>query len=457
MINTSHSEDEAFFDVNSDLTPVNRLREKKTKVPDAVMKHREASDIPIDQPMLDGSVNDESLFDVACMSSTKLSEGKPDRNKDVSSRSIHRAMPFSAVFFTQPSDPASYKTNAHTTVAEVFPVANSTSNVVQLREQARSEADNHEWVLLDSNTKGQGEEHMHALKKEHNDRFQEEPSPVVNIIASAENDKIVLQNAPHSAAPHNDQVRPFYGMADTQLMPPYATQPESNKVLSPSPNGEEKQTMKSRIVPSIETSSFQASVVEGETSSDECIVVLIGRIDHEQVRELENFLNRVIQKSTTSLFCDIAGLTSINSSGWGLLVAEMQRLRKRGGNLFLCGLQGTVEHSFKVLELDKLFLTFRTVSEAMRCSSPDQMNIRPFPKTNFQEEPAVDNFGYLTLEEKIQHIVAEDPLLGANGIRKALRSDTYGNTKISGWKLMSLLRSMGLGTKEERYRFFRSS
>jgi anti-anti-sigma factor len=227
--------------------------------------------------------------------------------------------------------------------------------------------------------------------------------------------------------------------------------------LTSTSNPEEKQVMKSRIIPSIETASFQASVVEGETSSDECIVVLIGRIDHEQVRELENFLNRVIQKETTNLFCDIAGLTSINSSGWGLLVAEMQRLRKRGGSLFLCGLQGTVEQSFKVLELDKLFLTFRTVSEAMRYSSLDQEKIRQFPKPKIREDSPADNFSYLSLEEKIQRIVAADPMLSTSGICKVLRSDAYGKTQVSGWKLMSKLREMSLGTKEERYRFFRSS
>jgi hypothetical protein len=120
-------------------------------------------------------------------------------------------------------------------------------------------------------------------------------------------------------------------------------------------------------------------------------------------------------------------------------------------------LQGEVERSFKILDLDKLFLTARTVSEAMRIATPESGNLRPFPKVKDEEAKSFNDAEYLSLDEKIHHILGENPSIGIGGIRKLLKSESYGKTKISSWKLVSKLRSMNLGSKEERYRFFRSS
>ena len=213
----------------------------------------------------------------------------------------------------------------------------------------------------------------------------------------------------------------------------------------------------SKFVPSITTPSFQATVLEGETSPEETIVILTGAIEHEQVLPLDNFLNSVVQKNTKRLFCDVGGLLSINSSGWGILISQMQRLRKRGGDLFLCSLQGEVELSFKILELDKLFLPFRNVSEALKKAASELGNIRPFPILKGLDGQPDEGLSNLSLEEKIHRIIVQDPSLGATGIHKLLKTKAYGTTPISLWKLISTLNSMALGSKEQRYRYFRSS
>jgi anti-anti-sigma factor len=453
MSHAAFIDDDAFFEVASPPIPHNKPIESMEIARNKDVIPPEA-DIPIDQPLGEDTLVEHAIFEVTPVRATTF----PDlKNKEYAKQKTEHTKRIPAIYFPYGAELKEQEFEPiKTDVSQVIPIAESTFQVVQLKAQARSQAENHEWVLLDSNIKNQGDNTMHALKKEHDDRFQEDTSPVINIVRSDDIEKTSLKNDSPGIAVNNDIIHPYLESTGFNPAPESAARQEKID-LSSSSKSEEKQTMKSRIVPSIETASFQASVVEGETSSEERIVVLIGRIDHEQVRELENFLNRVIQKETINLFCDIAGLTSINSSGWGLLVAEMQRLRKRGGSLFLCGLQGTVEQSFKVLELDKLFMTFRTVSEAMRSSSAAQENIRPFPTTKIQNESSADNLSCLSLEEKIQHIIADDPLLGTSGIRKALNDEKFGKIKIGSIKLMSKLRSMGLGTQEERYRFFRSS
>ncbi len=62
----------------------------------------------------------------------------------------------------------------------------------------------------------------------------------------------------------------------------------------------------------------------------------------------------------------------------------------------------------------------------------------------------------LPIQEKIKKVVAQNPLVGLFGIRKILRHEQFGNTKIGIFKLYRLLKEMDLNTKEKRYRFYRS-
>ncbi len=62
----------------------------------------------------------------------------------------------------------------------------------------------------------------------------------------------------------------------------------------------------------------------------------------------------------------------------------------------------------------------------------------------------------LPLPEKVKRVVAQNPLIGIFGIRKILRHEHFGNTKIGIFKLYKLLRDLDLDTKAKRYRFYRS-
>jgi len=62
----------------------------------------------------------------------------------------------------------------------------------------------------------------------------------------------------------------------------------------------------------------------------------------------------------------------------------------------------------------------------------------------------------LPLPEKIKKVVAQNPLIGLFGIRKVLRHEHFGRTKVGIFKLYRLLKELDLDTKEKRYRFYRS-
>ncbi len=62
----------------------------------------------------------------------------------------------------------------------------------------------------------------------------------------------------------------------------------------------------------------------------------------------------------------------------------------------------------------------------------------------------------LPLPEKVKRVIAQNPLIGIWGIRKILRHEHFGNTKVGIFKLYKLLRELDLDTKAKRYRFYRS-
>lgn len=401
MFQFTGNDDEAFFEVAAPLTYSSMEREESERKKKATIESAEQSDIPIDQPMPDEGVDALTLVNVS---------------------------------------------------APILPVGNSVKNVVQLNEESKAEATCHEEVPIDSTNAGGGGT-MHALKKEQAEEgLQNSAVPHVNIVRP---DCETTQQPDDLSVVTGNNIgdQPYSEMAPQTTKFPSFSPIETKENASAAGSEVVKRETKPKFIPSITTPVFQATVLEGGTSPEEAIVILTGAIEHEQVLPLDSFLNSVVQKNTKHLFCDVGGLLSINSSGWGILVSQMQRLRKRGGELSLCSLQGEVERSFKILDLDKLFPTFRTVSEAMRKTVSEPGNIRQFPQIKGQPGQSPE----LSLEDKIHRIAAQDPSLGITGIHKLLKSEAYGKTQISLWKLISTLNSMGLGSKEQRYRYFRSS
>gem|GEM_PF-2179805 len=208
----------------------------------------------------------------------------------------------------------------------------------------------------------------------------------------------------------------------------------------------------------VHTDGFKASIVEMATHSNSIVISLQGRIEQDQQKYLEDFFDRFVIQDGQNIICNMAGLISISSSGWGVLVAQLQRLRKHGGKLFLCAMRGEVDQCFRVLELDKLFIVFPSVPEALRRTERERDTSLEARKTKTPwTSEKTDNKASLSIEEKIRSIISDNADLGVGQISKLLKSDEYGNVKISLWTLNAKLRSMNLSTKEERYRFFRSA
>ena len=200
---------------------------------------------------------------------------------------------------------------------------------------------------------------------------------------------------------------------------------------------------------SIDHKVFSATVSENASGANYRVVSLSGTVSQDQQPLLETFLETNMPSNGTSVIVNMEGLRSMSSSGWGLMVSYLQRTKKAGGTVAVCGMRGEVEECFKILEFNKLFAAYRTVSSAVQGLANSAKSTDPVSlgTTHLESMP---------LDEKIRHIVSQHPEYGTARIAKMLRSELYGATKIGVWALAVKLRSMNLGSKEERYRFFRS-
>jgi anti-sigma B factor antagonist len=205
----------------------------------------------------------------------------------------------------------------------------------------------------------------------------------------------------------------------------------------------------------VENEGFSIRFIQKNGKPEYSVFAFEGAVDTTQQKTIDEFFDRCVAESVFHVVCDLTGVVFINSSGWGAFVSHLQRMRKLGGNVFLCGMQSPIDDSFRLLELDKLFSTHRSLDDCKKSIEEDYSrataaNSLPMPRG----AAAVDI--PISLDDKIAAIIAEDPDLANRQILKRLQSQDYGQTKIGLHELTVNLRSMDLLTKEKRYRFFRS-
>ena len=63
----------------------------------------------------------------------------------------------------------------------------------------------------------------------------------------------------------------------------------------------------------------------------------------------------------------------------------------------------------------------------------------------------------LPVAEKVKKIVGEFPLTGLFGLKKMLRHEDFGYTKVGIFELYKLMKELNLNTKAKRYRYYRSA
>lgn len=95
------------------------------------------------------------------------------------------------------------------------------------------------------------------------------------------------------------------------------------------------------------------------------VLPLTGDVDLASAPALRQQLSDLTETSPAFLVVDLSGLEFIDSTGLGVLVGTLRRLRATGGDVRLAAARAGIARVFSVTGLDRVFSLYPTVEDAM--------------------------------------------------------------------------------------------
>jgi len=93
----------------------------------------------------------------------------------------------------------------------------------------------------------------------------------------------------------------------------------------------------------------------GEAGSERAVLEVAGDIDLFTAPQLRHAVNELIDAGSRKLVVDLTKVGFLDSTGLGVLVGALKRLRDSGGDLVLAAPQRPVRRVLSVTGLDKVF------------------------------------------------------------------------------------------------------
>ena len=114
-----------------------------------------------------------------------------------------------------------------------------------------------------------------------------------------------------------------------------------------------------------------SSSVRAVTHADRVVVHVTGEIDIFATGGLRRQLEELIAQGRTDIVVDLSDVAFIDSTGLGVLVGALKRLRAASGTFSLVCSKEPLLKIFRITALDQVFPIFPTV-EAATSAQPDE-------------------------------------------------------------------------------------
>jgi anti-sigma B factor antagonist len=224
------------------------------------------------------------------------------------------------------------------------------------------------------------------------------------------------------------------------------------------------------------------------------IIKVGGYIDTTTSSELERALDSLLKQGRFFLIVDLGNVDYISSAGWGIFISEIKSIRENGGDLKLVRMVPDVYEIFELLEFHHILDVYDSVDEAINKfevlessgqpmskeisinkpkPEPTPVEAQPQPASEAvstiqaqpaeavqmepKPEPAVQTVAEMSLSQRIQKIVKENPDYGAYKIKKELNTAKYGFTNLGWFFVKSELGKLDLNSKSKRYSYATTS
>jgi len=97
------------------------------------------------------------------------------------------------------------------------------------------------------------------------------------------------------------------------------------------------------------------------------ILALRGQfVGGNETDDLRTSLNEVLESERKIILLDLSGVTYLNSTALGVLIAAHSNITKRGGKIVLCGLSDSLENIFVITKLSMVFDIYRNREAAFQ-------------------------------------------------------------------------------------------
>lgn len=117
---------------------------------------------------------------------------------------------------------------------------------------------------------------------------------------------------------------------------------------------------------SVKNEKLMVSISEYDMNKAVTIIAIKGFIDVTSAREFEQKFQQVLNDGKFKLLMDLRDVKYISSSGWGLFLSEIKRIRKEKGDVVLVGMCPEVAEVFELLEFNTIFKAYPDVETAVR-------------------------------------------------------------------------------------------
>jgi anti-sigma B factor antagonist len=103
-----------------------------------------------------------------------------------------------------------------------------------------------------------------------------------------------------------------------------------------------------------------------KAEGDVQIMSINGQLDSFTVSDLKNELKKLTDANSSKIILNLSNVKYANSTSIGAIVAVAQQLRKRKGDLKLCGLTDDIRKVFDLVGASKILEIFKTEQEAVK-------------------------------------------------------------------------------------------
>jgi anti-sigma B factor antagonist len=105
--------------------------------------------------------------------------------------------------------------------------------------------------------------------------------------------------------------------------------------------------------------------IEFSQDGDACIVALKGEVDVYTAPALRERLIEASESGSLTVVVDMTGVDFIDSSGLGVLVSALKRVRENGGQMRIVTSKEPILKIFRITGLDRVFELSPTLPEAV--------------------------------------------------------------------------------------------